>query len=162
MKIISIKRDLDILIIAIEAIDIYALDNISHYSDKSDIFLIRSGNKNRDTGINKRCTFQETLLLISKFQDILSAKYLQNIIYNILKDYSNLNQSSQITYQYLWRFQYLYKKTYDFANTSHYYDTELVNIEQIAIISLYILNQLYLKHGTYMLIKYIYLNINSL
>ena len=82
------------------------------------------------------------------YQLILQLK-VQEITTSILHGYKS---NSIITLQYLRKYKYLYQKT------QHYYkitSNNNINIEQLALMNLYIINQIY-HLGFYFLFKYLY------
>ena len=82
------------------------------------------------------------------YQLILQLK-IQEITISILHGYKS---NSIITIQYLRKYKYLYQKT------QHYYkitSNNNINIEQSALMNLYIINQIY-HLGFYFLFKYLY------
>lgn len=153
---IKFKQKLDLLIISIEALDLYTSNNINQMIQKQKllkyIFLIRSGNYIRNAKNHSLFDFYQTIKIIYKIYIYLKQVYLQEIIIKILNNYSHSLYNS-IEFQYYNRFKYIYKKTQNYYNHFSYY--KQIKLEHLALINLYIIHKINNKYGFYFLIKYL-------
>lgn len=154
-KKLNLKKRIDLILITIEALDLYALENIqkkdicNHHS----ISLIRFGNYLRHADKNSPLKFKQYIISIQICYNLISQYCLQNLALEILNDACSQIRS-KMTLQYIHRFIYLYNQTQDYYNTYSRYDD--LNINNIAITNLYIISQINNKYGIYYLIKYLY------
>nr|YP_010197888.1 hypothetical protein LK367_pgp011 [Gracilaria isabellana]UAD86304.1 hypothetical protein [Gracilaria isabellana] len=153
---------MDFLLISIEAINLYNLDE--HYTYKinsveiatrlNNLFLIRCGNLLRHPQSYTLYNFQETIETIYYLYRSVNNFRMQKKIHKILKAIYYNNQLKSIK-QYLQRFKYIYYKTHNYYNISskfYFYDKY---ITEIAILNLYVIYILGHENGIYFLIKYL-------
>nr|YP_009732237.1 hypothetical protein [Gracilaria spinulosa]QHS70751.1 hypothetical protein [Gracilaria spinulosa] len=153
---------MDFLLISIEAINLYNLDeNYTYKINSSEIatslnslFLIRCGNLLRHPKFYTLYNFKETIKTIYYIYRSVNNFRIQKKINTILKAIYDDNQLKSIK-QYLHRFKYIYYKTYNYYNIkSKLYFCDK-NITEIAIFNLYIIHILSRENGIYFLIKYL-------
>nr|UAD87909.1 hypothetical protein [Gracilaria textorii] len=153
---------MDFLLISIEAINLYSLDEYYTYKINSveiatrlnNLFLIRCGNLLRHPQSYTLCNFQETIEAIYYLYRSVNNFRMQKKIHKILKAICYNNQLKSMK-QYLQRFKYIYYKTHNYYNTNskfYFYDKYII---EIAILNLYIIYILGHKNGIYFLIKYL-------
>nr|YP_010198883.1 hypothetical protein LK101_pgp009 [Gracilaria tikvahiae]UAD88116.1 hypothetical protein [Gracilaria tikvahiae]UAD88319.1 hypothetical protein [Gracilaria tikvahiae] len=153
---------MDFLLISIEAINLYNLDE--HYTYKinsveiatrlNNLFLIRCGNLLRHPQSYTLYNFQETIETIYYLYKSVNNFRMQKKIHKILKEIYYNNQLKSIK-QYLQRFKYIYYKTHNYYNINskfYFYDKY---ITEIAILNLYVIYILGHENGIYFLIKYL-------
>lgn len=154
---IKFKHKLDLLLISIEALNLYKSKNIYNQTINTtklyqDIFFIRSGNYIRNINNNLLFNLHQTITIIYRIYIYSKQMYLQEIVKRILNNYCN-SINNTIELQYYNRFNYIYKKTQNYHNHYSYY--KQAKIEQLAIINLYIINKINNNYGFYFLIKYL-------
>nr|YP_010196459.1 hypothetical protein LKZ37_pgp009 [Gracilaria cearensis]UAD83856.1 hypothetical protein [Gracilaria cearensis] len=153
---------MDFLLISIEAINLYNLDENYTYKINSieiatrlnNLFLIRCGNLLRHPQSYTLYNFKETIKAIYYLYRSVNNLRMQKKINNILKAIYRDNQLKSIK-QYLQRFKYIYYKTHNYYNINsklYLYDKY---ITEIAIFNLYIMHILGNEDGIYFLIKYL-------
>nr|QCI07405.1 hypothetical protein [Leiomenia cribrosa] len=154
---IKFKNKLDLLLISIEALDLYTTNTLYKYIVQNTklsqyIFLIRSGNCIRNVKNHTLFNFYHTIVISYQIYIYLKQIYLQEIIIKILNNHCNSINNS-IEKQYFNRFKYIYERTQNSYNHYSYY--QKVNIKQIAIINLYLIYKINNNYGFYFLIKYL-------
>lgn len=104
---------------------------------------------------NSSCNFIETIKYIYIIYRITQNNLLNSITLQILQKYKKAIQSKEIK-QYIKKFTHLYfvKYEYYFIYKSLNY-TYKINIDEIAILNLYIIKNLQNKKGVRFLIKYL-------
>nr|YP_010198501.1 hypothetical protein LK148_pgp009 [Gracilaria pachydermatica]UAD86917.1 hypothetical protein [Gracilaria pachydermatica] len=153
---------MDFLLISIEAINLYNLDehyiykiNSTEIADRlNNLFLIRCGNLLRHPQSYTLCNFQETIEAIYYLYKSVNNFRMQKKIDKLLKEIYYDNQLKSIK-QYLQRFRYIYYKTQNYYNINskfYFYDK---CITEIAILNLYIIYILGRENGIHFLIKYL-------
>nr|YP_009510943.1 hypothetical protein [Gracilaria gracilis]AXI96616.1 hypothetical protein [Gracilaria gracilis] len=153
---------MDFLLISIEAINLYHLDeNQTHKTDSietishlNNLFLIRCGNLLRHPKCYSLYNFKETIKIIYYLNKSINNSKMQKKINKILKAIYHGNQLKNIK-PYLSRFKYIYYKTQNYYNITskvYLYDQYIV---EIAIFNLYIMHILGTEDGIYFLIKYL-------
>nr|YP_009732500.1 hypothetical protein [Gracilaria textorii]QHS70949.1 hypothetical protein [Gracilaria textorii] len=153
---------MDFLLISIEAINLYNLDENYTYKINSveiatrlnNLFLIRCGNLLRHPQSYTLYNFKETIKAIYYLYRSVNNFRMQKKISKILKAIYHDNQLKSIK-QYLQRFKYIYYKTHNYYNINSklcFYDKD---ITEIAILNLYIIHILSRENGIYFLIKYL-------
>ena len=158
-KKLHFKKKIDLLLISLEAIDTYSLENIYNKNrlirsrKKEQIFRLRSGNYTRHPSNNSLCEFEDSIKTIHIIQDVLSNSFTQNMAFTVLNNHYK-NPTSIVNQQYIKRFKYIYNKTQNYYSIYSY--SINVNLSEIAIINLYIIAQLKTKHGIYLILKYLY------
>nr|YP_009346762.1 hypothetical protein [Gracilaria firma]APR74297.1 hypothetical protein [Gracilaria firma] len=153
---------MDFLLISIEAINLYNLDENYTYSQNSiqfhtslkTLFLIRCSNLFRHPNTHSLYNFIKNIRAIYYISKSINNSRIQRSTNNMLIAMYDNNQLENIT-KYLNRFKYIYYKTQNYYNiTSNIYLYDQY-IKEIAIFNLYILNILSYKDGIYLLIKYL-------
>nr|YP_009511555.1 hypothetical protein [Gracilariopsis mclachlanii]AXI97432.1 hypothetical protein [Gracilariopsis mclachlanii] len=153
---------MDLLLISIEAINLYNLDiyctkmdyNIQNFISLEELFHIRSGNFIRHPHINKIYTFETSIVLIYKIHKLVNNHTIKNNIHNIFTDIYNQNKS-HIIKQYLKRFRYIYYKTQNYYNNRSEMYCNDQYIDETAIVNLYIIHNIIYRDGVYFFIKYL-------
>lgn len=164
IKKISGAEKINMLLICIESLDLYNVDNIHQSTIKElyqtqEIFYIC-----QKYSIENQSNYpiQKTLYLLHVINNIALEKHIQEKVKIILNDYSsfhptNTKSFSLTTNQYVNRFRYKYQIFY------RYNLREKINSEKrrknplynLAIINLYMLNKILSKDGPYTLYKYL-------
>nr|YP_010196870.1 hypothetical protein LKZ11_pgp009 [Gracilaria cliftonii]UAD84674.1 hypothetical protein [Gracilaria cliftonii] len=153
---------MDFLLISIEAINLYNLDENYTYKVNSiqirtrlnDLFLIRCGNLFRHPNTHSLYNFTENIKAIYYIIKSINNSRIQRSINKILIAMYDDNQLENMN-KYLNRFKYIYYKTQNYYNITskiYFYDQY---IKEIAILNLYIINILNYKDSAYLLIKYL-------
>ena len=146
------------MLISLEALDLYLVNNIGilpiDYVKQKNILKIRSSNYIRNSNSNLKCSFKTSIAFIYHLQYLLSKPHIQQIITNILVHYNNV-PTNKFKQQYINRFKYIYNKTLKYYNSHSHYGN--FNLEEIAILNLYIIKNVSSPEGIYILIKYLYL-----
>nr|YP_009392373.1 hypothetical protein [Osmundaria fimbriata]ARW60935.1 hypothetical protein [Osmundaria fimbriata] len=162
----KLKKKIDLLIISLEALDIYYDTNsatkVNHTDQNKCItyyFSLKSLTTNKHFAHFNNSNYKN-------FQEIIKSIYTiylisqQTIIYHVIKDiinyykYGNYKQAEQ----YLRRFKYIYfKRQEQYESYKSLNNMSYINIYEVAIINLYIISQLQYKTGLYFLVKYLYL-----
>ena len=94
---------------------------------------------------------ENNMQLIAKIYCLIKQNYIQEITQKILYDYSYRYNSELVT-QYLRRYIYIYIKKDNYYTKYNHNDN--TSIYSIAIINLYIINQIHQTKGLYTLMKY--------
>uniref|UniRef100_A0AAU7YPC5 Uncharacterized protein n=1 Tax=Gracilaria hainanensis TaxID=2871843 RepID=A0AAU7YPC5_9FLOR len=153
---------MDFLLISIEAINLYNLDENHKYQMNSiqtnthlnNLFLIRCGNLLRHPKSYALYNFKETIEAIYYIHKSIHNSRMQKKINNTLRNIYKNNELNNVK-QYLDRFKYIYYKTQNYYNTKsklYFYESY---ITEIAIFNLYIMHILGNEHGIYFLVKYL-------
>nr|YP_009019556.1 hypothetical protein [Gracilaria salicornia]AHH24524.1 hypothetical protein [Gracilaria salicornia]UAD87704.1 hypothetical protein [Gracilaria salicornia] len=153
---------MDFLLISIEAINLYNLDENHTYKINSlktnthlnILFLIRCGNPLRHPKSYALYNFTEIIKAIYYIHKSVHDSRMQKRINKILKAIYHNNQLSYIK-KYLERFKYIYYKTQNYYNAKsniYLYDKYII---EIAICNLYIMHIIGNKDGIYFLVKYL-------
>lgn len=154
-KKLNLKKRIDLILITIEALDLYALES----TQKKDIFnhhnivLIRFRNYLRQADKNSTLEFKQYIRIIQICYNLISECCLQNLALEVLNCACSQIRS-KVTLQYIHRFIYLYNQRQDYYNIYSEYND--LNIKNIAIANLYIVSQINNKYGIYYFIKYLY------
>nr|YP_063548.1 hypothetical plastid protein [Gracilaria tenuistipitata var. liui]AAT79623.1 hypothetical plastid protein [Gracilaria tenuistipitata var. liui] len=153
---------MDLLLISIEAANLYNLDQnhtynthsiqISSYLDQ--LFLIRCSHSLRNPIANTLYNFKETIKVIYHLYNSVHNYKTQKNIIKILQGLYQDYQSEYVT-QYLQRFKYIYYKTHNYYNINCRFYVDSQYIEEIAIYNLYIMYVLRREDGVYFFIKYL-------
>uniref|UniRef100_UPI003001E23D hypothetical protein n=1 Tax=Anunuuluaehu liula TaxID=3049639 RepID=UPI003001E23D len=152
-KKLNLKKRIDLILIAIESLDLYALENTHKKYILYNILLIRFGNYIRHADTNSSLEFKQYIKGIQICYSLITQSCLNNLASEILYNVCNQIQP-QLTSQYIKRFKYIYNQTQDYYNTYSEYND--LNIYNIAIVNLYIISRINNKYGIYYLIKYLY------
>nr|YP_010199287.1 hypothetical protein LK225_pgp009 [Crassiphycus usneoides]UAD88736.1 hypothetical protein [Crassiphycus usneoides] len=153
---------MDFLLISIEAINLYNLDENYTYKTNSiqvntrlnNLFLIRCGNLFRHPSTDALYSFTENIKAIYYINRSINNSRIQKTINKILIEVYNDNQLENIT-KYLNRFKYIYYKTQNYYNIRSKICFHDQYMQEIAIFNLYIISILRYKDGIYFLIKYL-------
>nr|YP_010198093.1 hypothetical protein LK227_pgp009 [Gracilaria multipartita]UAD86509.1 hypothetical protein [Gracilaria multipartita] len=156
------KKKIDFLLVSIEAINLYNLDENYTYRINSieiasclnNLFLIRCGNLLRHPQSYMLYNFKETIKAIYYLYRSINNFKMQKKINKILKAIYHDNQLKSIQ-QYLQRFKYIYYKTHNYYNIRSKFYFYNKDITEIAIFNLYVMHILGRKDGIYFLIKYL-------
>nr|YP_010199082.1 hypothetical protein LK147_pgp009 [Hydropuntia urvillei]UAD88531.1 hypothetical protein [Hydropuntia urvillei] len=156
------KKKIELLLISIEAINLYNLDDnhkrtlnsskINYYLHN--LFLIRCGNLIKHPKNYSLYNFKKSIQLIYYIHNSIYSYRMQSNIYEILETIHKTQKSNKIK-QYLNRFKYVYYKTQNYYNIMSNTYTEDKFIVKIAILNLYIIHISSYKEGIYFLIKYL-------
>nr|YP_010195635.1 hypothetical protein LK149_pgp009 [Gracilaria baiana]UAD83032.1 hypothetical protein [Gracilaria baiana] len=153
---------MDFLLVSIEAINLYNLDENYTYKINSveeatclnNLFLIRCGNLLRHPKYYTLYDFKETITTIYYLYKSVNNLRMQKKINKILTAIYSDNQLTSIK-QYLQRFKYIYYKTHNYYNSNSKFYFHDKYITEIAIFNLYIMHILGNENGIYFLIKYL-------
>nr|YP_010195841.1 hypothetical protein LK100_pgp009 [Crassiphycus birdiae]UAD83238.1 hypothetical protein [Crassiphycus birdiae] len=153
---------MDFLLISIEAINLYNLDENYTYKTNSiqvntrlnNLFLIRCGNLFRHPSTDTVYNFTENIKAIYYINRSINNSRIQKTINKILIEVYNDNQLENIR-KYLNRFKYIYYKTQNYYNIRSKICFHDQYMQEIAIFNLYIISILRYKDGIYFLIKYL-------
>nr|QCI09080.1 hypothetical protein [Inkyuleea mariana] len=162
LKKLSFKHKIDLLLISIEALDIYAseqlennlLNSIMIYHKEK--FLIRSGNFIRNPDNNSLCNFIHSITFLYNINNLINYDFLKKTAISILNNY-NSRIEPKLTKKYINKFIYIHNRTQSYYNVYSYYKN--LDLIEIAIINLYIISQITQKTGLYLLIKFLCLKI---
>lgn len=144
---LNINYKIALLLISIEALNIYAYDLLNIRKIKNYIYMYIHNIKYKDH--NKY--LENNMQLIAKIYCLIKQNYIQEITQKILYDYSYRYNSELVT-QYLRRYIYIYIKKDNYYTKYNHNDN--TSIYSIAIINLYIINQIHQTKGLYTLMKY--------
>nr|YP_010902772.1 hypothetical protein REP55_pgp009 [Hypnea nidulans]WCH54627.1 hypothetical protein [Hypnea nidulans] len=144
-KLIYVNKSLTTLILSIKTFDIYFLDTLkkklNKYQDKNQIIQF-------NTSYNYKY-----IVNLYQIYNYLCLKESQYIALIILKKYCS-NSESNINSKYKIRFQYLYNQYLIYNKYRQNHKKNNMSDIKIAIIYLYILNQIQDSRGFYKLIQY--------
>ena len=146
------------LVISLEALNLYTHDELNHnyyyvYAMKKMLFIKWHNHLNHYHNTSLYTLHSEhTFSLINYIYDIAKESHIQKIAFNILNNYTRAFYCTA-TLQYIKRYQYICKNMQTYYNTYSHYDS--INIEELAIINLYIITQVKNIYGIYCLIKYL-------
>nr|YP_009295889.1 hypothetical protein Schim_143 [Schimmelmannia schousboei]AOM64824.1 hypothetical protein Schim_143 [Schimmelmannia schousboei] len=147
---------MDLLLISIEALDIYTFEqNFSSMRQftHNEIFIIRSGNLIRHPDHNSLLKFNYIIILLYAVYRLINTQFIQNTAVHILNNYY-LNNSTELTQQYINKFTYIHNRTQNYYNKNSYYDN--LDLIEMAMINLYVISKMTYKTSLYFLIKYLY------
>nr|QOS04520.1 hypothetical protein [Sarcopeltis skottsbergii] len=152
-KKIEFKERINLILITIEALDLYILDSIQreYCINKYNILFTKLIKYNNH--YNSKIQFNYYIQIIYLFYTLITQSYLYNLILELLYDICNTTYS-QLTLQYMQRFTYIYNQNQNYYNTYSQYNK--LKIYNIAIYNLYIINQINNKYGIYYLFKYLH------
>lgn len=152
-KKIDFKQRIILILITIEALDLYIVDNIQRelHINKYNILLNTLIKYNNN--YNSKIQFKRYIQIIHLFYILITQSYLYNLILELLYDICN-KTNSQLTLQYIQRFKYIYNQNQDYYNT--YSKNNKLQISNIAIYNLYTINQINNTDGLYYLVKYLH------
>lgn len=162
-----INEKISILLMCLDSLDLYNLDNLHIAMMKKSYKTKETLNTYHKYYINNKSNYsiQKTLYLLQIINDIILEEHLKEKIHTILSDYSSCSSThakifSLTTSQYLNRFMYKYQIFYKYNLRTQINTTSKLKhkLYDIAIINLYILNKILSKNGPYILYKYLHLN----
>lgn len=153
------------MLISLETISLYNMQNLLtnkidiKYKSKKHILanLIKINQSIRDYYNNNSCNFIQAIIFIYIIYNIVQHNVSNTLILKILQKYKKYVKSKEVE-QYLKKFTYIY-----FVNYKYYYKYKSlnylhkINIDELAILNLYIIKELQSKKGILFLIKYLYL-----
>nr|WCH55623.1 hypothetical protein [Hypnea pseudomusciformis] len=137
-KIMYINNSLNKLIISIKTFDIYFLDSFKKYLHK---------NKDQNTIIRHNNKYKNIVNLYAKY-NYLCINEFQYLSLIILKKHCD-NSESNINSKYTKKFQYIYNQ-----HSIYNKHKQIQKNIKVAIIYIYILNQIQNPYGFYKLIQY--------
>nr|QCI08760.1 hypothetical protein [Sphondylothamnion multifidum] len=137
-KKIKLKQKIHLLLISIEALDLYTSEEKFKNHDKLYYF-------HKDSDI---------INTINIIYASLIKTNIQKITLYLITQY-NFKQSTHTFKQYIKKYVYIYYKCKKYYNTKSIIPSK--TIERIAINNLYIINQVSKKYGIYFLLKYLHL-----
>lgn len=155
---LSTVKKINFLLIGIEAVSMYALDE--YCKDKNNNFFLQKlsvirYSSNLDWLSNNLCNHKKKEIeIIGYVQNLVNNFKIQSTICNILRDMGN-EKVSKITYQYLDRFSYIYFRT------QNYYDgnnkrCNAKYMHEVAKLNLYMMHRITYQDGIYFFVKYLY------
>nr|QHO64079.1 hypothetical protein [Lympha mucosa] len=157
---IFIKKNLDILLISIESLDPYILEDIifnSNTFNLIELFIIRNKNCMRYEDQISFLHYCKILIILQQISQIFCRIEIQKNLNIIFKEYIYCNVDSKEVEinNYLKRFQVNYRKSIEpyLLGQKNYNYPE--NISDLAIINLFILYQMNSLKGTYILLLYL-------
>jgi hypothetical protein len=157
---IFIKKNLEILLLSIESLDPYALDQLmlsTQPINYLELFTFKTSNimHYRFLGSNKN--FYASLIVVQKISNLLAEEHFQQNIVMILKELSSVNnmtyQYSYLTSNYIKRFQHNYRKSsrpYLIGNEKY---KDVILVRKLSIMSLFLLYESYSRQGIYSLVS---------
>nr|YP_009397944.1 hypothetical protein [Sonderella linearis]ARW67130.1 hypothetical protein [Sonderella linearis] len=156
-----LTKKIDLLIISLEALDIYQIEKISTQTkiqyNSLIINLIRFSDKIKYNNNNDHSyNFIIIIIYIYKIYQLIQNNFFHEITLKILSQYNKYQKPKELI-QYIKKFTYIY-----FIKNEYYYNYKCmkylhqININEIAIKNIYIINQIINKKGIYFLIKYLY------
>nr|YP_009392781.1 hypothetical protein [Bostrychia tenella]ARW61343.1 hypothetical protein [Bostrychia tenella] len=159
-KRITLKKKIDLLLISIESLNIYDIEcfstsKINTKCEKKNKNIIQINQKLRNHYNDKSCNFIQIITYIYTIYIVICHNLLNPLILQTLQKYAKHVKSKEVK-QYIKKFTYIY-----FVKYEHYYNYKClnylyrINIDEIAISSLYILKKLQQKKGILLLIKYL-------
>jgi hypothetical protein len=159
---IFIKKNLDILLISIESLDPYILEDIIRNSNTFnliELFIIRNKNCMRYKNQILFLKYCKILILLQQISQIFCRIEIQKNLNNRFKEYVHFNNfadSKEIEINnYLKRFQVNYRKSiqpYLLGKTNYNCPKDISNI---GLVNLFILYQINSFKGTYILLLYL-------
>nr|ARW60297.1 hypothetical protein [Laurencieae sp.] len=164
---ISFKQKLDLLIISLEALEIFYVNNL--VCEIKSIYNVHNNPQQSDiTNLIKSYTcfrgcyndiydyFINIILYVYGLHKTLNIYLLSKTANIILNYYINYKKSYNLR-QYLRKFNHIYfrKNRYyqNYKYINYWYD---INITKLAVINLYLITKLSSKKGIYILVKYLY------
>nr|YP_009393616.1 hypothetical protein [Bostrychia simpliciuscula]ARW62178.1 hypothetical protein [Bostrychia simpliciuscula] len=163
----NFKKKIDLLLISIEAISIYKIQNLLtsqvniNYKDKNNLLfvtnLIKINQNIRNYYNNSSCNFIQCIYQIYIIYNFIQINVLNELILQILQKYKKCVKSLEVQ-QYLNKFTYIYFVKYEYYYTYKSLNCLYkININELAILNLYIIKKLQSRQGILILIKYLYL-----
>lgn len=159
---IFIKKNLDILLISIESLDPYILEDIllnSNTFNLIELFIIRNKNCMRYNNQILFLKYCKILILLQQISQIFCRIEIQKNLNNRFKEYihfNNFGDSKEIEINnYLKRFQVNYRKSiqpYLLGKINYNSSEDILNI---GLVNLFILYQINSFKGTYILLLYL-------
>ena len=154
----SIQCKIHNLVICLESLELYAIDNINT-TNAYNSYISTKYYLNKKTNYS----LQEILNILSAINNLLLYTTLQEKIRIILVDYAHfhhidINMFSITTKQYLNRFIYKYQIFYKYDAIKDIYQRYNKNNQlfHIAITQLYLCNKIIAYEGPYLLYQYLY------
>nr|QCI08291.1 hypothetical protein [Pterothamnion crispum] len=153
----SYKTKIDLLLISLEALDLYSLENIDNcIISKSYIkqiksmklFIFQSHNLIKHMGYNQEYNFEYMLNILHSTNKLIKNKTIHKLIHQIL-----INENPVLIKKYINKFSYIYNKNYQYYNIQAYYTEN--NLENCAIINLYIMNKIIINTNISFFINYL-------
>nr|YP_009398787.1 hypothetical protein [Kuetzingia canaliculata]ARW67973.1 hypothetical protein [Kuetzingia canaliculata] len=154
------RQRIDLLIISLEALNIYynknLIKNIKYEHNSNYYYQIMHKLVNHKSIYYSN--FKEILDIIYITYLNSQQKTIKHLTKNMLSKYSDSSDSCNELKQYLRRFKFIYFKKQEYYKSTKSLDYLCkVNINEIALLNLYIILQLKNKTGLHFLIKYLYI-----
>lgn len=151
-EIYRLNRKLNLLLNTIETLNIYEYEE-PILRQVEQITKKHSFTKCRKIIVSNLETHKDIISVIYRIYKIITQKYIQEIITNILHNYAGKHKSAT-TLQYIKRYMYIHKKNQSYYNMNSHYSN--LSLEEVAITTLYVINRMNQKKGLLLLINYLY------
>lgn len=152
-KKIEFKKRITLILITIEALDLYIVDNIQRELHINRYNILLNTLIKYNCNYNAQIQLKHYIQIIHLLYILITQSYLYNLILELLYDICNKTHS-QLTLQYMQRFKYIYNQNQDYYNT--YSKDNKLQICNIAIYNLYTINHINNTYGLYYLVKYLH------
>jgi hypothetical protein len=161
---IFIKKSLDFILISIESLDPYVLDNLTiklNINNLIDLFTLKNRNCMRYQEQLFFSNDRKSLIILQQISQIFCKVSIQKNIIRLLQEYTSCNQlpnSSNIEINnYLKRFEINYRKSIrPYLSGKISYNSSR-RISDIGLINLFILYRINSSQGTYILLLFLIL-----
>jgi hypothetical protein len=159
---IFIKNNLEVLLLVIESLDPYSLDEltaITNHIKILELFVFKTKSLTHYKYLNNVNYFQSMLIIIEGMSKILAAEHIKKNILTILQELSTKHNTnfeySQLTDNYIKRFRNNYRRSLDPYLTGHQKYEDLILIKAISITHLFTIYKLHSKPGMHWLLLHI-------
>nr|QCI04829.1 hypothetical protein [Bornetia secundiflora] len=143
-KLLYFKKKIDLLLISIEALDLYSSEKICEYNNSIKIL-------NNSTNYNK-LYFSSLIKYINTIHMIIDNTLLQQSSIYIIKQYNQYPLSNIVT-KYLNKFCYLYYKSQSYYDGYSFY--QKTKLTKIAMTNLYIISHIDNQDRLFYILKYL-------
>jgi hypothetical protein len=159
---ILIKKNLEVLLLVIESLDPYSLDElaaITNHIKILELFVFKTNSLRYYEYLHNVNYFQSMLIIIEGISKILAAKHIKKNVITILKELSTKNNTnfeySQLTDNYIKRFRNNYRRSIDPYITGRQKYEDLILMEAISITNLFTIYKLYSTPGIHCLLLHL-------
>nr|YP_009313188.1 Hypothetical protein ORF_6 [Dermonema virens]SCW21442.1 Hypothetical protein ORF_6 [Dermonema virens] len=155
----------DMLLIAIQALDPYAFDNLTSRSSNLNIFelfTIRTSSIMKYANEIQKHNLYYTIILAQDISSVVLNMYVQDKVYKILTDIIKYQGKSNLyslsTMNYINRFKLNYRKTFNpYLIGAKLYSSNK-QLVQLSLINIFLIYKTYERHGVYFLYFYLFHN----
>nr|YP_009628781.1 hypothetical protein [Balbiania investiens]QBX88564.1 hypothetical protein [Balbiania investiens] len=159
---IFIKKNLEVLLLVIESLDPYSLDELATIADHIkilELFVFKTDTLRHYKYLNNVNYFQSMLIILKGISKVLNAQHIKRNVITILRELSTKHNTnfeySQLTYNYIKRFQNNYRRSISPYITGSQQYEDPIHIEVISIIHLFTIYKLYSKPGMHWLLLHL-------